>query len=89
MSEHFDVATSASRSDTERNCWTWLNTLQIVLGLLLLLASAFGYPLFKHPVVLVPAVMGAFLLFFGAKAAFVCRGRLMLHDHHPTNGTLG
>ena len=89
MSNQPHTPEAVSASAAGQNCWTWINTLQVAVGLLLLLASAFGYSLLKHPLIMVPGMMGALLLFFGAKAAFVCRGRFPLHDHHPRNGMPG
>ena len=89
MSKHSHTTDPVSGSVAGRSCWTWMNTLQVAVGLLLVLASAFGYSLLKHPILMIPGIMGALLLFFGAKAAFVCRNRFLFHNHHHSNGMPG
>jgi len=69
------------------NCSTGLGILQIALGVLLVTASAFGYSLMQHAALMIPAMMGAALLFYGAKALLVCRDRSLFRDHHqPSDG---
>lgn len=71
-------------NDTTSSCWTWLAVLQLAIGLLLATASAFAYSLMPHPAILIPSMMGAALLYQGAKAFMVCRHRLVSNDHHHT-----
>jgi len=89
MPKHFKTEHSISDKGAPGNCWTWLSILQIAVGVLLVTASAFGYALIQHPALMIPAMMGAVLLFHGAKALLVCRNRQMFGDHHPSNGTMG
>ena len=65
--------------------------LQIVLGVLLVTASMFSYSsLMQHPALMIPTMMGATLLFYGAKALLVCRDRSLFRDHHqPSDGMTG
>ena len=64
------------------SCRSWLAVLQLVIGVLLVTASAFAYTLMPHPVLLVPSLMGAALLYQGARSFLVCRHRPVLSDHH-------
>jgi hypothetical protein len=89
MPKHFKTEHTISDKGAPGNCSTWLGILQIAVGVLLVTASAFGYALMQHPALMIPTMMGATLLFYGAKALLVCRNRQMFGDHHPTNGTLG
>ena len=69
------------------NCSTWMAILQLMLGVLLVTAAAFVYAQMQHPAVLIPSMMGAALLFQGARAFLVCRNRPLMSDHHhPSAG---
>ena len=62
----------------------------LALGILLITASAFGYSLMQHAALLIPAIMGAALLFYGLKAVQVCRSRSVSDNHqHQRNGAMG
>jgi len=90
MTKHSNTENTAAGNDSSGNCWTLLALLQITIGILLVTASAFGYPLTHHLALLIPAMMGAALLFHGAKAFLVCRDRPLFRDHHhPNNGMTG
>ena len=90
MPNDFKTANSGSSNDTTRNCSAFMGIFQIALGVLLVTASAFSYSLTHHSALLIPAVMGATLLFYGAKAALVCRDRPLIGNRqHPSNGTMG
>jgi len=89
MSKHFKTENTVSNSGAG-NCSTWLGMLQIVLGVLLVTASVFSYSLMQHPALMIPTMMGATLLFYGAKALLVCRDRSLFRDHHqPSDGMTG
>ena len=69
------------------NCSTWMAILQLMLGVLLVTAAAIAYSLMQHPAMLIPSMMGAALLFQGARAFLVCRNRPLMSDHHhPSAG---
>ena len=82
MTKPIKTDNTAANKETPGHCWTWLAMLQIVVGVLLVTAAAFGYSLLQHPAVTIPAIMGAALLFTGAKAFLVCRDRSLFSDHH-------
>lgn len=88
MTKPINANNTAANKEASGNCWTWLAMLQVAVGILLVTASAFGYSLLHHPVLAVPAIMGAGLLFHGSKAFLVCRDRLQFHGHHH-NGMTG
>jgi len=89
MPSDFKTVNTTSNKDATRNCSVFMGILQIALGVLLITASAFGYSLMHHSALLIPAMMGATLLFYSAKAALVCRDHPPIGDHqHPTNGTM-
>ncbi len=67
-----------ARSDT---CSVGLGMIQIALGLLLVIASAYGYPLLQHAATTIPALLGAVLIYNGAKAFLVCRAIPLFRDH--------
>ena len=89
MTNHRETGNTVSSNDTLRNCSTLLGIFQIAIGVLLVTASAFGYSLLHHPAVMIPALMGASLLFHGAKVFLVCREHSGFRDHHPSNGMTG
>jgi len=90
MTQPINANNTASNRDAPGNCLTWLATLQFTVGVLLVTASAFGYSLLHHPAVMIPAIMGAGLLFHGSKALLVCRDRPQFHEHHhSSNGMRG
>lgn len=89
MSENFKPTKADSAEASGRNCWNWMNTLQVSVGLLLLVATAYGSSLINHPILMLPGIMGASLAIYGAKTLIVCRGRLSLHHHHSTARILG
>ena len=90
MAKHFKTENTISSSGAPGNCPTWLGILQIALGVLLVTASAFGYSLMQHPALMIPAMMGAALLFYGAKSLLVCRNRSLFRDHlQPGDGMTG
>jgi hypothetical protein len=87
MTKPIKADSTVANTDARRHCWTWLAMLQIALGVLLVTAAAFGYSLMHHPALMIPAIMGAALLFIGAKAFLVCHDRPLFSDHqHPSNG---
>lgn len=73
MTKHIHTNNSIANSDAPSNCWAWLAIIQIALGILLVTSSVYGYALLHHSAVMIPAVMGSFLLFGGIKAFTVCR----------------
>ena len=89
MSKHIKAINHVSNKDAASICSIAMGILQIAVGVLLVTASAFGYSLLHHPAVMIPALMGAALLFHGAKVFLVCRERPVFHDHHPSNGMTG
>jgi hypothetical protein len=89
MPSDFNIANTGSNNDATRNCSASMGVSQLALGILLITASAFGYSLTHHSALLIPAMMGATLLFYGAKAALVCRYRPQIGDRqHPSNGAM-
>jgi len=75
--------TNQTKTDTDAsNCRTWLAIMQLAIGVLLVTAAAFAYSLMHHPAILIPSLMGAALLYQGARAFLVCRHRPVLSDHH-------
>jgi len=87
MINNIKVDKTTVNNDASSNCWTWLAILQLALGLLLVTAAAFVYSQMQHPAVLIPSMMGAALLFQGARAFLVCRNRPLMSDHHhPSAG---
>ncbi len=52
---------------------TALDALQIVAGVLLLIAAVFGYPALQSNIVLVPGIMGLILLSSGCRSWFIQR----------------
>lgn len=88
MQPDFNTANIVSNNDAAGDCWGFMGFLQVALGLLLVTASAFGYSLMQHAALLIPAIMGAALLFYGLKAVQVCRSR-SLSDNHQHNGAMG
>lgn len=89
MTKHLESGNTAPNSEVLGNCSAWLGILQIAVGLLLITASAFGYSLMHHPALLIPAIMGAALLFHSTSAFMVCRHSSAFPDHHPSNGITG
>lgn len=90
MPKHSKTVNSVSNDEASSNCSIRMGIIQIAIGVLLITASAFGYPLMQHAVLMVPAMMGAALLFHGAKAFLVCRDRPQFGDqHHPSDGMTG
>jgi len=90
MTQPINTNNPAVNRDASGNCLTWLAMLQIAVGVLLVTASAFGYSLLHHSAVVIPAMMGAGLLFYGSKALLVCRDNLQFHEHHhSSNGMRG
>ena len=89
MSKHIKATNHVSDNDAARSCSIGLGILQIAVGMLLVTASASVYSLLHHPAVMIPVLMGAALLFNGARAFQVCREGSELHDHHPSNGMTG
>jgi len=87
MSSDFNTVNT---NDATRNCSAYMGIFQLALGALLITASAFGYSLMHHAALLIPALMGATLLFYGAKAALVCKYRPQIGNRqHPSNGAMG
>lgn len=89
MTKHIETGNAVTNDDAPGNCSTLLGIFQIAVGVLLVIASAFGYSLMHHPTLLIPAIMGAALLFHGAKGFHVCRQSSEFHGHHPSNGMTG
>jgi len=90
MTQHINADNTVANKEVSADCWIWLAMFQIAVGVLLVSASAFGYSLTHHPALMIPAMMGAGLLFFGAKAFQVCRDRPQLRGHHhSSNGMTG
>lgn len=86
MSVHTKATNHDENESRSGNCWIGLGISQIVLGVLLVTASAYGYSLLQHSATIIPALMGAALLFNGAKAYLVCRTSPRFHDHHHQAG---
>ena len=90
MPTEFNTLNSSSHSDATRDCSGFMGILQIALGVLLITASTFGYSLMQHTAMMIPALMGAALLFYGIKTVQVCRSRPVVDNHqHPSNGAMG
>jgi hypothetical protein len=78
---------ATANNEAHRNCRTWTATLQLAPGVLLVTATAYVYTLMQHPAVLIASMMGAALLFQGARAFQVCRQRPLFGEHHhPSAG---
>jgi hypothetical protein len=86
MSTHIKSTNHNPNEARSGNCWVGLGIIQIALGLLLVIASAYGYSLLQHAATTIPALLGAALLFNGAKAFLVCRASPLLRDHHHQAG---
>ena len=82
MSQHIKADNIVDNNDAPGNCWTLLGIFQIVIGVLLVTASAFGYSLMNHPAMMIPVMMGAVLLFQGVNALLVCRERPLFRGQH-------
>ena len=82
MTNYINSDKAAADNDSRGSCWSWLAILQLVPGVLLVTASAYVYTLMHHPAVLIASMMGAALLFQGARAFLVCRHRPLFNDHH-------
>lgn len=90
MTQDINADNTAANKELSSDCWAWLAMYQITIGVLLVSASAFGYSLMQHPALMIPAMMGAGLLFFGARAFMGCRERPLLRRHHHSgNGMRG
>lgn len=90
MQSDFKNVNNGASNDASGDCSGFMGILQVALGALLITASAFGYSLMDHAALLIPAMLGAALLFYGIKAVQVCRSRQMPDCHqHPGNGTMG
>jgi hypothetical protein len=86
MNKHFETGTTIASTDSHGLCSNLPGFFQIAVGVLLMVASAFGYSLFQHAAVLLPSLMGAALLYHGAKALLVCRKHSAFQNQHPTAG---
>jgi hypothetical protein len=86
MNKHFETGTPIASTDSHGLCSNLPGFFQIAVGVLLMVASAFGYSLFQHAAVLLPSLMGAALLYHGAKALLVCRKHSAFQNQHPTAG---
>jgi uncharacterized protein (DUF983 family) len=73
---------SITNNRTSNRCLSGLALLQVVLGILLVVASAYGYSLFQHLAVTLPAMMGATLIFSVAKSALICRDNPLFRGNH-------
>ncbi|MFZ0469162.1 MAG: hypothetical protein WAL92_09595 [Thiogranum sp.] len=90
MQPDFKTFNIVSNNDVAGDCSGFMGVLQVALGILLVTASAFGYSLMQHAALLIPAIMGAVLLFYGLKAVQVCRSRSVSDNHqHQRNGAVG
>jgi len=90
MQPDFKTFNIVSSNDAVGDCSGFMGFLQVALGILLITASAFGYSLMQHAALLIPAIMGAALLFYGLKAVQVCRSRSVSDNHqHQRNGAMG
>jgi hypothetical protein len=89
MTKHIETGNTVSNEGTTGGCSTLPGIFQIAVGVLLITASAFGYSLMQHPAALLPAIMGAALLFHGARGFVICRHNTEFHNHHPSNGMTG
>jgi hypothetical protein len=86
MSTHIKATNHNANEARSGNCWAGLGIIQIALGVLLVTASAYGYSLLQHAATIISALMGAALLFNGARAFLVCRASPQFHDHHHQTG---
>ena len=89
MTKHTETGNAVYNDDAHRDCSKALGIFQIAVGILLITASAFGYTLMHHAAILIPAIMGAAVLYNGAKVFLVCRQSSAFSDHHPSNGMTG
>jgi len=85
MPTHYKTENTVPNNSAPRDCSTGLGVLQIALGVLLVTASAFSYSLMQHAALMIPAMMGAALLFYGTKALLVCRDRSPFRDRHQSS----
>jgi|GEM_PF-3559132 hypothetical protein len=86
MSKHSDTGNTLSRKNALGNCSTVLGIYQIAVGIVLMTASASVYSLLHNPALLIPALMGAALLFPGVNAFLVCRDHSTFRGHRRTTG---
>lgn len=85
--QHSNTVNRMSDTGDSDQCRSGFNLLQIITGVLLVTASAYGYSLMHHLAVTIPAIMGASLIFYGAKTALICReGPLFRDNRHSTSG---
>jgi len=91
MQPDFKTSSIVSNTDAAGDCSGSMGFLQVALGILLITAWAFGYSLMQHAALLIPAIMGATLLFYGLKAVQVCRSRSVSDDHQRqrSSGAMG
>ena len=86
MRKHRETGNTVSRNDASGNCSIVQGIYQIAVGVLLLAASASVYSLMPYPALLIPALMGAALLFPGANAFLVCRDHSSFRGHRRVTG---
>lgn len=82
MLKYLENKDTSSRADTHWDCEKWLNFLQLGVGVLLVTGAAVGYAVLHSLIVTVPALMGALLLFEGAKALLSCPSVVRWRDAH-------
>ncbi len=77
-------------STSPSNCKSLFSLMQIIIGVALVISSAYGLSLLHHMAVIIPAIMGSGLIFHGAKTLFICRVGWLFGDHQQqTGGMLG
>ena len=87
MRRHRETGNTVSRNEEiSGHCSTVLGMYQIAVGILLLTASASVYSVVHYPPLLIPALMGAALLFPGANAFLVCRDHSTFRRQHRMTG---
>jgi len=86
MRKQRETGNTVSRNEASGNCSTVRGILQIAVGILLLTASASVYSLIPYPALLIPALMGAALLFPGVNAFLVCRDHSTFRSQHRMTG---
>lgn len=75
---------------SQASCKSAFSLMQIVVGALLIVASAYGFSLLHHMAVTIPALMGAALFFHGARNFISCRvGSLFRNQQQHTGSMFG
>lgn len=86
MSQQSKNVTQSAYSPT--SCKSVFNVMQIVVGLLLVAASAYGLSLLQHMATSIPAFMGAALFIHGSKNLISCRVGSLFGNQQQHTGSM-